>query len=63
MNQDQWRRVCQVIDVTRRRHYRHGPSSTGPHRNPLAGHENCAGSGEQESAGKALRGDLSFDGR
>jgi hypothetical protein len=63
MNQDQCRRVCPVIDATRRRHCRHGLSSTGAHRNRLVGHENRVGSGEQESAGKALCGDLSFDGR
>jgi hypothetical protein len=62
MNQDQYRRVCPVIDAGRRRHYRHGRSSTGTYRNRMAFHENWVGSGEQMGAGKVLCGDLSFDG-
>jgi hypothetical protein len=60
MNHDECRRVCPIIDATRR-HGRTRPSSTGTQRNLFAGHENRVGSGEQESARKALCGDLSFD--
>jgi hypothetical protein len=52
-----------IVDATRRRHFRHGPSSTVTRRNRLAGRQNRVGSGEQERAGKALSGDLSFDAR
>jgi hypothetical protein len=63
MNQDQCRRVCPGIHATPRRHYRQGQSSTGTRQNQFAGHENGVGNGEQESVGKALCGDLNFDGR
>jgi hypothetical protein len=40
-----------------------GSSSIGTHRRGFTGDQNCLGSGEHESTGKTLWGDLSFDSR